>query len=205
MAPLGGTDRKRIGRRAAWIVACALYSGLPLVATTATPAEASVPGPEALAAEARQVKAAYLYKFAGYVDWPATAFARRDSPLVIGVAGDDALRAVLSQMVRHETVRGRRVEVRRVEMGDPLSGLHVLFVGQADGDEDARIMRAAKGRPILLVSDSTRVRGLGSMIDLVVVDERLRFDVALGPATRSGLQLSALMLSAARRVDRGRQ
>lgn len=200
MAAVGGADCKQLARRAAWVVACALC-GLLSTMATATPAHASMPVAADVAAEARQVKAAYLYKFASYVDWPAGVFARRDSPVVIGVAGDESLRAVLAQMVRDQTVHGRRLEVRRVEAGDTLAGLHVLFVGSAGSDETG-IMRAAQGQPILLVSDSTRVRKLGSMIDLVKVDDRLRFDVALGQATRSGLQLSALMLSAARRVDR---
>ena len=167
-------------------------------ARAAAPAQA----PESGEAVAREIKAAYLYKFASYVEWPGTAFAGPDSPVVIGVAGDEPLRRVLARMVVDKTAGGRRLAVRRVQPGDALAGVHILFVGQADGREPADVLQATRGRPVLVVSDSGRVRSLGSMINFVNVGQRLRFEVALGPVAQSGLKVSALMLSAAYQVAR---
>src|SRR6185369_4048979 len=75
------------------------------------------------------VKAALLYKFASYVEWPPEAFASPDTPFVIGVIGADELAGELEQLVRSRTVNNRRIMVRRVKEGEMLAGIHMLFVG----------------------------------------------------------------------------
>jgi hypothetical protein len=150
----------------------------------------------------RRVKAAYLYKFASYVEWPAGAFANARSPLVIGVAGDDALRDELRRLVMGRTVGGRNLQVRSVQPGQPVRGLHVLYAGDLSGEERAALRRQLAGRPVLLVSDLQGARALDSMVRFVPVDQRLRFDVDLGPVEAGRLKVSALMLSAARHVER---
>jgi hypothetical protein len=143
-----------------------------------------------------QVKAAYLYKFAGFVDWPGTAFPRPDSPLVIGVAGNDELAAQLEQVVAGRSVGGHPLAVRRVRQGDSPAGLHVLYVG---GPERwTELLAGARGLPLLTVGDAAEVPG--NMIRFLVLDERLRFEVALGPVAPSGLRISARLLAAAVRV-----
>jgi len=76
----------------------------------------------------RQVKAAFLYKFAGYVDWPAGAFPTNDTPVTIGVLGDDALASELSALVEGRTSGGRPVAVVRLRAIDPVPDVRVLFV-----------------------------------------------------------------------------
>ena len=142
-----------------------------------------------------QVKAAYLYKFAGFVDWPPAAFARPDSPLVIGVAGNDELAAQLEQVVAGRSVGGHPLAVRRVRRGEPLAGLHVLYGAGADG---AALLASARGLPLLTVSDTDEHPP--GMIRFLVIDERLRFEVALAQVGPSGLKISARLLAAALRV-----
>ncbi len=142
-----------------------------------------------------QVKAAYLYKFAGFVDWPATAFAKPDSPLLIGVAGNDELAVQLEQVVAGRSVGGHPLAVRRVQRGEPLAGLHVLYDAGADG---AALLAGARGLPLLTVSDTNE--HLPGMIRFLVVEERLRFEVALAQVGPSGLKISARLLAAALRV-----
>lgn len=142
-----------------------------------------------------QVKAAYLYKFAGFVDWPVSAFARPDSPLVIGVAGNDELAAQLEQVVAGRKVGGHPLLVRRVQRGDSLLGLHVLYGAGLDG---AASLAGARGLPLLTVSDTADAAG--GMIRFLVADERLRFEVALGQVAPNGLKISARLLAAALRV-----
>lgn len=181
------------------LLACAVLA-MPLSFANANAAQPAVS--DALDSTLR-VKAAYLYKFAGYVEWPSGAFASEDSPLVIGVLGNDRLEQILSHMIVGKTVNGRALVVRRLEVGSPLQGVHMLIVGTLDTPTLRAIGEAVRGKPILVVSDAGQTRALDSMISFDLVDEHLRFNVALKPAETSGLKLRALMLTAARRVTRG--
>jgi hypothetical protein len=150
-----------------------------------------------------RVKAAYLYKFAGYVEWPSGVFATEASPIVVGVIGDDDLERILSHMIVGKTVNGRPLVTRRLEAQSPLQGVHMLIVGALDKPTLQTLGDAVRGKPILVVSDVGQESMLDSMISFDLVDHHLRFNVALKPAATSGLTLRALMLTAARRVTRG--
>lgn len=143
------------------------------------------------------LKAAYLVKFAGFVDWPATAFARADSPLLIGVVGNDELAAQLEKLVAGRKVGHHPLAVRRLRRGDALAGLHVLYAGDFERSAAAELLDAARGLPLLTVNDAEAPAG---MIHFVPVAHRLRFEVALGQVAPSGLKISARMLAAAWRV-----
>lgn len=146
---------------------------------------------------AREIQAAYLYQFAGFVEWPEGAFAGPASPLQRGLAGADALAAQLGQTAAGRRLNGRAVMRRRVLPGAALAGLHVRFAGALD-----RAGTAGQRLPLLIVADSEQAYALGSMVNLVVADERLHFEVALGRAVAARLRISARMLSAACRVRR---
>jgi hypothetical protein len=147
-----------------------------------------------------QIKAAFLYKFGGFVEWPPRVFARPDSPIVIGVMGADALAEELERAVTGRTVQGRAVAVRRVRRGDPYAGLHVLFVGRSEAGRLGEILEAASGQPLLTVTDSEEGLARGSMINFVTVDDKVRFDIALPQAERGQLKISSRLLAVARKV-----
>jgi len=147
-----------------------------------------------------QVKAAFLYKFASYVDWPPAALPRPDSPLVIGVAGADALADELERAVAGRNVNGHPMTVRKLRRGDALTGVHILFVGRAEGGRAAEILAAARGQPVLTVTESEDAFTSGAAINFVVVDDKVRFDVAVHPAQLGNLRISSRLLAVARRV-----
>ncbi|MEG1113668.1 MAG: YfiR family protein, partial [Janthinobacterium sp.] len=151
----------------------------------------------------RQVKAAYLYKFAGFVEWPEGSFARPDAPLVIGVAGADALAEQLEQSVAGHSINGRAVQVKKVRRGEPLAGLHVLYLGVLDKPVLQEMLAASRSLALLTVSDSDEVYAMGSMINFVMADDKVRFDVALKPVAQAHIRISARMLLAAYRVQTG--
>jgi hypothetical protein len=148
-----------------------------------------------------QVKAAFLYKFGDFVEWPADAFAGPDGVFVIGVLGADGMADELEKVVTGRTVQERAVVVRRLRRGEALGRLHVLFVGQAEAARLPELASAAQGQPVLLVSDSDNATARGSMINFVSVEGRVRFDVALPSAERGKLKISARLLSVARKVQ----
>jgi len=147
-----------------------------------------------------QIKAAFLYKFGGFVEWPARVFERGDSAFAIGVLGADAVASELESLVPGRTVQGRPVAVRKLKRGDPLAGLHILFVGGSESARIAEILGAAKTQPLLVVSESDDAFSQGSMINFVAVEDKVRFDVALPPAERGQLKISARLLAVARKV-----
>lgn len=148
----------------------------------------------------RQVKAAYLVRFGGFVEWPEGTFASPDTPLQIGFAGSDALADQVEQMAAGRHAGGRQVVIRRIRRGDALTGLHILFIGSTERAASAELLAAARSLAVLTVTDSEDVAAQGSMINFVVADERLRFEVALNHVAAGRLRISARMLAVARKV-----
>ena len=147
-----------------------------------------------------QIKAAFLYKFGDFVQWPPASFARADAPFAIGVMGADDVAAALEQLVANRTVQGHPVVVRRVRPGESLARLHMLFIGQSDAPRLAETLAAAKGQALLTVTESDNALSHGSMINFVAEDQRVRFDIAPASAERGQLKISSRLLAVARRV-----
>lgn len=178
-----------MSRRAilAWIVLA--------IASALAPAQAQrTEAPEA------SVKAAFLYKFAGYIEWPPSAFASPDAPFVIGVLGSDEIAAELAKLVPGRAIEGHPAVVKRLREGDPVKGVHVLFIGKAESARLAAITRAAQREGVLAVSESERGLEAGSAINFVVSEDRVGFEVSLDAADKSGHRISSRMLAVARRV-----
>lgn len=150
-----------------------------------------------------RIKAAFLYKFCDFVEWPPTAFAAPGDTFTIGVLGADALADELAAVVARRSVHGRPVVVRKLKRGAQPAGLHLLFVGGRDGAQLTDVLAAAKGRPTLTVTEAEEGGDPGSVINFVLVDDKVRFDVALPPAEAGGLKISARLLAVARRVVAG--
>jgi len=165
------------------------------LACVATPCKA-----QSVASGEYQIKAAFLYKFLNFVEWPPPAFDSQNSPLVIGVLDAETLGDELSQVVGGRSVNGRSLVVQRLRSGDSLAGLHVLFVGRSGSARIPKLVAEANGRPLLIVGESEDAFVLGSAINFVVVDDKVRFDVSLRRAETVGLKISARLLAVARRV-----
>lgn len=144
------------------------------------------------------VKAAYLYKFLAYVEWPAASFASADAPQVIGVLGADDVLAELQRLVVGRQVNGHPLAARRVALGEPVESLHVLYVGRAA--RPSAVVPTLLGRPILVVTDAAGALADGSALNFVQVRGRVRFEASVPAAERGGLKLSARLLAVAERV-----
>jgi hypothetical protein len=147
-----------------------------------------------------RVKAAFVYKFASYVEWPADAFPGQDSPLVIGVAGADELFREL-QAIEGRRIVGRPLQVREVKsQGNAADCCQILYVGTTAGRErTAAFLAAAKTSSVLTVTDSSE-HPADSVINFLVVDNRIRFDISRDSAERKGLQLRSQLLAVARQL-----
>jgi hypothetical protein len=155
---------------------------------------------DATTAEYR-IKAAFLFKFVGFIDWPPATFERPDAPFTIGVLGGPVLGGELEQIAAGRQVNGHPVHVRLLGRGDTAAGLQVLFVGRGEAARLNAVAAATDGMATLVVSESDGALALGSAINFVVVDDKVRFDVALHSINRAGLKISARLLAVARIVQ----
>ena len=159
----------------------------------ARPAWAQGAAEEAVAE--RRVKAAYLFRFANYVEWPESVLPRPDSPLVIAVWGHDELAEDLGVLVAARTVGERRVEVHRFKEGAALSGIHILFAGRTRTARLAEVLGGPEPRPMLVVTESPGALRQGSVINFLLEDGQIRFEVSPEAAERRGLKLSSRLIA----------
>ncbi len=149
----------------------------------------------------QRVKAAFLFKFAAYVEWPPSVFSQPETPIVIGVAGADAIAQELEQVVVGRTVAGRPVIVRRLARGDSAGECcQILFIGAGERARTAELLAGAQGRPVLTVTEVDAQHPKGSIINFLATEDRVRFDISREAADRNGLQLRSQLLRVARQV-----
>jgi YfiR/HmsC-like len=172
---------------------CAIHAGMAV--------SAAQTAPSAVATE-HEVKAAFLYKFLGYVEWPPTVAGDPGSPITIGVIGAADVAADLARIASGRGVDNRPVMVRTVAEEDSLAGIQVLFLGGTDRARLNRMLKAAQQRSILTVTEADGALGQGSVINFRTVDGRVRFEVSLEAADKSNIKLSSRLLAVALNVQR---
>ncbi|USX24878.1 YfiR family protein [Oxalobacteraceae bacterium OTU3CINTB1] len=154
------------------------------------------------AASPTSVKAGFLYKFLGYVDFPAGPL-DPGTPYVVGVVGADGIAAELTRLTAGRLVNNHAVVVRKMQGHDPSGGLHLLFIGADEGADEAALVKAAQPAGVLTVTESATGIESGSVINFKLVDERVRFEVSLAAADKGRLKLSSRLLSVAYAVQKG--
>lgn len=151
----------------------------------------------------RKVKAAFLYKFLGYTEFPASAFAEPGAPLVIGVVHADELAQELTRIVSGRTAMGRSISVKSFKEQELPSGVHLLFVGGSDSSRLRAVLKAAQPSPMLVVTEAENGLRQGSVINFKIIDERVRFDISLEAADKYSVKLSSRLLTVANHVHKG--
>lgn len=153
-------------------------------------------------AAALQIKAAFLHKFANYVqgEGAGTAFDETETALVFGVAGSEAVYDFLVELVATQNAGMRAAEVRRVSEPADLAGVHVLFIGTGAAANAETLLEEGVRASMLTVTDLAGPQPANSMVHFFVADDRVRFDIALAPANAAGLRLSSRLLQVARVV-----
>jgi hypothetical protein len=145
------------------------------------------------AGEEYRLKAAFVFRFPQFVDWPASALAGRDA-LQICVYRPNPFGVALQELTAGETVNGRLLETRDVSQSDGLDGCHVLFIPAAADPELPEVLTRTARHPVLTVGETPRFLEQGGIINLRIVENRLRFEVNAQAATSSGLRLSSQLL-----------
>jgi hypothetical protein len=164
------------------------------LAAPVAPAQSDVQATEA------RIKAVFLFKFADYVEWPKTAFATNAAPFTVGVVESEAVARELARVVEGRAVQGRPVVVRSLRGSEPVDGVQLLFVGREGRGDLGQILARLRGRPVLRVTESEGALQAGSMINFVLVDGKVRFDI-VPPDDAGGLRISSRLLAVARDVQ----
>lgn len=146
-----------------------------------------------------QVKAAFLFNFARYTDWPSPAASGHDAPFSVCIIGRDPFGDELA-VLEGKIVHDRPLRVRRGVALDQLQGCQLLWVSESEERRLAAILRAAAPYPVMTVSDIEGFVEAGGMIGLMVIDERVRFDVNLASVRQANLHVSSQVLKLARNV-----
>lgn len=148
-----------------------------------------------------QIKAAYLYKFSAYVEWPATTFAQADSPIIIGVIGADAVASALGNLQQTQPATSRALKVRLLKADEPVSAVQMLFIGSKESAALKRVQDSAQAGHVLTVTDQANALASGSIINFVNIDDHIRFEVSVAQAERSGLKISSRLLNVAQKIQ----
>ena len=163
------------------------------------------PTPEALRAQVKsageyEVKAAFLYNFARYVEWPPERLPAPGEAFVVTVLGEDPFGDTLDAIVRDRTVHDRRLTVRRVARVEDVGDSQVLFISRSEAEDLPRILQRLETAPILTVGETAQFAERGGMIRFRREGERIGFDINLASSERAGLRISSQLLKLARIV-----
>jgi hypothetical protein len=147
-----------------------------------------------------QIKAAFLFHFAQFVEWPDEAFKDANSPLTYCTIGEDPFRGGLEDILRGKTVAERGIRVEHLKQAEAIQRCQVLFIGAAEAKRAAAIVANAKGSSVLTVGESANFAADGGMIGFSVEGNKVRFEINLAAVNAAKLKMSARLLSLAKTV-----
>jgi len=153
----------------------------------------------ATAYSADAVKAEFIYRFAGYVEWPVEL--AENAKFTIAVAGADGVTSQLQQLLPGRTIQNRGVEIRKVSSVADLDRVQILYVPSASQTSARTLLAASVGRPILIVTDEPGALASGSVVNFLEVNRHVRFEISLTAAERSRLKINSGLLSVAAYVE----
>ena len=146
-----------------------------------------------------RVKAAFLYNFANFVEWPNSVFPNETSPIIIAVLGKNPLCEILNA-AQLKPILARKVVTKQFESVENVTNCHILFVDNSEKDNFPKIFERIKDQSILTVSDTEGLAQSGVIINFVEIDQQLRFEINIQAAKQENLRISSKLLNLALRI-----
>jgi len=143
-----------------------------------------------------EIKATYLVKFAGFIEWPSRLFAGPQSPLVLCIVGPDPFGSLLAEAATGESAGEHPITVRRLPSAAAVSGCQIVFAG-GSADEVAAALAAVAGKPILTVTDLPQATPIKGIINFAVRQGHVRFEIDNRAARHEGLRIDSQLLALA--------
>jgi hypothetical protein len=147
-----------------------------------------------------EIKAAFLYNFAKFVEWPPEASPGANDPLAICIVGEDPFGDILDELIKGKTISGRALVVRRLKPAGDLKGCQVAFISSSEREHLRSVLESLKGGGVLTVGDTEGFAAIGGVINFTMQDNKVHFDVNVDAAERARLKISSKLLSVARIV-----
>jgi hypothetical protein len=151
-----------------------------------------------------KIKAVFLFNFSQFVTWPTNAFPETQTPLVIGVLGEDPFGTYLDETVRGEEVDKHPLVIQHYRRAEEIKTCHILFISQSETSRLDQILPSLKGRSILTVSDAEGFAQQGGMIRFVTEKGRIRLRINPEAAKAASLTISSKLLRPAEIVAPGK-
>jgi hypothetical protein len=159
----------------AWVLSFGLWAGL-----AAQPAS-----------KEDQLKAAFIYNFTKFIEWPADRFPAAETPLVIGVLGQNTVRDELQGIAKTHRFNGRPIEIKAVQTAEEAATVHLLFVGAGADHEATHILKGLQSQAVLTVGETDTFTAANGMITFLREGDKVRFAINMPAAERAGFHVSA--------------
>ncbi|MEO8336141.1 MAG: YfiR family protein [bacterium] len=161
-------------------------------------AHSQVPADEA------QIKAAFVYNFLKFVDWPESAVRRSDDPLVVAIIGEGSTADAVAALLATKRVGDRPIVIRHLTWDQPLAGIQAAFISEGDSKRLRRVFDAAAGAAVLSIGETYGFASHGGVIGLLVDERKVRFDIDTDAADAARLHISSKLLALGRIVHAGK-
>ena len=142
-----------------------------------------------------EVKAAMIYNFTRFIEWPAAAFPTPHAPLVVAVWGDDPIRPHLEAAMTRKTYSGHPIQVKSVHTIEELAASHLAYSPRSERKRIPHLLRSVGNSPLLTVSDCDGFAPAGGVIGFMTIDDRVRFQINKTAAAHAGLSVSSKLLA----------
>jgi len=154
-------------------------------------------GAQTLGSREYQIKAAFLYNFVKFIEWPPEAFPSTNAAINLCILGEDPFGDDLEQTMQDKIINGRAMVVQRLKAVQSLQGCHVLFVSASEQKRVTQILESLKGQSVLTVSEMERFAAIGGMINFTLQENKVRFEINVDVTERAGLKVSSKLLKLA--------
>jgi hypothetical protein len=143
------------------------------------------------------LKAAFLFNFAKFVEWPPEAFAETNSPIVIGILGKNVFGDTLEKIINNRKVNNRGFEFRHFDSTSETTNCQILFVSSSEKNDFAKIVSALHNASVLTVSEADGFLKAGGMVNFLIEGKNIRFQISDEAAKKARLNISSKLLSLA--------
>lgn len=150
-----------------------------------------------------ETKSEMLWNIAKFIQWPEASLANSKGQIVFTILGEDELAAELANLLSSKTINGKPVFVRFARRAQDARGSQILYVAASETQRMDAVLMEVAGSPVLTVADTPSFTAHGGMVGFAEDTGKVRFEINLGHAERSGLRISAKLLALARVVDSG--
>lgn len=142
-----------------------------------------------------QIKAAFIFHFAKFVEWPAAAFPKASSPIIVGVIGENPFQDALEKTMKNKTVDEHPMVIREFRSAADAANCHILFISSSEKARLPQILKQLKGRSVLTVGEMPGFTEAGGMINFVLEGTKIRFRIKNDAANDAGLKISSKLLN----------